>query len=216
MKTKFTILILFIFISSAYSQDSAYVFKGKKRVIPGPEYDAGWLHKFFFGEHWRDVWTTPIEVDILDLDKFAGGFKPKKKGGGKETKSLTFKAGNGKQYKFRSINKYPKDILPEELQETGVSGLVQDQVSTAHPLAPLVVASLLEEVKVRQSVPIVVFMPDDEKLGEFRKEFSNMLGTIQEVPGKGKEEEGEEEGEEKEEKSTEKVVDSDKLFKRLD
>jgi surface antigen Omp85-like protein len=204
MKTKFILSFLFVFISAAYSQDSDYVFKGKKRVIPGEEYEAGWLHEFFFGSHWRDVWTTPIEVDILDLDKFAGGLTPKKRGGGKQTKSLTLKGKNGKEYKFRSINKYPKDILPPELQETGVSSIIQDQVSTAHPLAPLVVTHLLSETEVRESVPVVVYMPDDEKLGEFRKEFAGLLGIILADP-EGNEAEG-----------SDKVIDSDKLYKRLD
>lgn len=215
---KFTILLLLIIpLCGVYAQDdSVYVYQGKKIVIPGPEYEAGWFHRLIFGSHWRDVWTTPVEVNILDLNKFAGGLKPKKKGGGKETKSLTFKAKNGKEYKFRSINKYPQKILPTELQETGVSGMVQDQVSTAHPFAPLVVARLLEEVQVRQAIPTVVFMPDDEKLGEFRKEYANMLGTIQEVPGKGKDEEEEEEEENNEGKNVEKVVDSDKMFEHLD
>jgi len=33
-----------------------------KIVIPGGEYNAGAVHRFFFGDHWRDLWTTPIEV----------------------------------------------------------------------------------------------------------------------------------------------------------
>src|SRR3954464_6187180 len=30
-------------------------------VAPGARYEAGWLYRFFLGEHWRDAWTTPIE-----------------------------------------------------------------------------------------------------------------------------------------------------------
>src|SRR5438309_2435493 len=47
-----------------------------KTVAPGARYQAGWLYKFFLGEHWREAWTTPIEVPVLDLEKFDGGLRP--------------------------------------------------------------------------------------------------------------------------------------------
>ena len=50
-------------------------------VIPGPEYEAGWFHNVFFGTHWRELWTTPLKVRVLELDKFAAGLTPIKKGG---------------------------------------------------------------------------------------------------------------------------------------
>ena len=57
-------------------------------VTPGASYAAGGLHRFFFGDHYRDLWTTPIRVQVLDLQRFAGGLTPVKRGGGKQTKSL--------------------------------------------------------------------------------------------------------------------------------
>ena len=51
-------------------------------VIPGPEYEAGWWHELFFGKHWRSLWITPIDVQILDLNSFAGGLSVLKRGGG--------------------------------------------------------------------------------------------------------------------------------------
>src|SRR2546427_489674 len=75
------------------------------RVIPGARYDAGWLHCFILGAHWRDLWTTSVEVEVLDLDRYAGGLTPLKRGGGRETQSLRFKGADGKEYKFRSIDK---------------------------------------------------------------------------------------------------------------
>ena len=42
-------------------------------VSPGVGYDAGWLHQRLFGHTYRDLWTTPIEVEVLDLEKEAGG-----------------------------------------------------------------------------------------------------------------------------------------------
>jgi protein involved in polysaccharide export with SLBB domain len=40
------------------------------------DYDAGSIARFFSGDHWRNLWITPIKVPILDIHKFAGGLTP--------------------------------------------------------------------------------------------------------------------------------------------
>ena len=177
-KNKFHFLFFFLLISPLLIPQSNYE-KKYVTVIPGEEYKAGWLHRVFFGSHWRDLWTTPVEVEVLDLDKFAGGLIPLEKGGGLQTKSLKFKGKDGRIWKFRSLNKDPKKILPIELQESLVADIIQDQISTSNPMAPLVVAPFLDSLGVLQAKPTLVFIPDDEKLGEFRKDFANLLGMIE-------------------------------------
>ncbi|MFL5493088.1 MAG: hypothetical protein ACJ8DC_01770, partial [Gemmatimonadales bacterium] len=59
-------------------------------ITPGARYRAGGLHTLFFGKHYRDLWATPIRVEVLDLSRFAGGLRPTKRGGGKQTRSLRF------------------------------------------------------------------------------------------------------------------------------
>ena len=154
-------------------------------LAPGEEYAAGWLHRFFFGDHWRDLWTTKIKVEILNLDTFAGGLTPIKRGGGQQTKSLRFQGADGRLWKFRSINKDPSKILPKEVQVSVVAEILQDQISSANPLAPLVVAPLLNKVNVLQAEPKVVYLPNSEKLGEYRDEFANTLGMIEIHPDEG-------------------------------
>ncbi len=152
------------------------------KVIPGEEYQAGWFHRFIFGSQWRDLWTSSISVPVLDLDKDAGGLSPFKRGGGFQTKSLHFKANNGKYYKFRSINKDPKKVVPEYFRDTFVADVVQDMISTAHPLAPVVASPLLNSVGVLNSTPSIVVLPDNSKLGSYQDEFKNVLGTFSENP----------------------------------
>jgi Omp85 superfamily domain len=151
-------------------------------VVPGPEYQAGWLHALFFGTHWRDAWTLPVRAEVLDLKSFAGGLTPVKQGGGLQTKTLRFRGGDGKQYKFRSLNKDPSKVLPEELRESLAADIMQDQISSANPYAPFVLAPMLRAVGVLNAEPRLVFLPDDERLGEFRAEFGNLLGTIEVAP----------------------------------
>jgi len=183
MKILNTLLLFFIIASPLFSQTEAqnkYI-----TVIPGEEYEAGWLHEFFFGAHWRDVWTTPIKVEILDLNNFDGGIAPIKRGGGQQTKSLRFRSNNGQIWKFRSVSKDPSKILPPDLQETIADDIVQDQISTANPMAPFVVSTFLDAVGLIEAKPKLVFLADDEKLGEYRQEFGGMLGFIEIHPSEG-------------------------------
>src|SRR5713101_3797070 len=66
-------------------------------VAPGAHYRAGWLHRLLLGSHYRDLWATPIAVPVLDLSRFAGGLTPSRCGGGRETRSVRFLAGDGHQ-----------------------------------------------------------------------------------------------------------------------
>ncbi|HEX9691620.1 MAG TPA: hypothetical protein VGA22_05940 [Gemmatimonadales bacterium] len=40
---------------------------GIVRAPAGARYDAGALHRWLFGNEYRDLWTTPIAVEVLDL-----------------------------------------------------------------------------------------------------------------------------------------------------
>jgi Omp85 superfamily domain len=151
-------------------------------VTPGPGYAAGGFHRWLFGAHYRNLWTTPIRVPVLDLQQFAGGLTPTERGGGKQTKSLRFKGADGRQYQFRSVNKDPSPLIPEALRGTVAQRIFQDQISAGHPAAPLVVNPVLDAAGVLHSEPRLVWLPDDPRLGEFRADFGGLLGTIEERP----------------------------------
>ena len=158
-------------------------------IIPSEQYKAGWFHEWLFGKHWRQIWTTPLRVEVLDIDKFAGGLVPIKRGGGLQTKSLRFIGADGRIWKFRSLDKDPSKVLPEELRETIADDLIQDQISSSNPFAPFVVEPLLEVVGVLSAKPLLVYLPDSEKLGEFREEFGNVLGIIEIHPTESEDDE---------------------------
>ena len=151
-------------------------------VTPGAHYRAGGFHTLLFGRHYRDLWTTPIRVEVLDLDRFAGGLHPTRRGGGKQTRSLRFEGADGRQYQFRSLDKDPSPLLPESLRHTLAQRIFQDQISAGHPAGPLVVSPLLEAAGVLHSDPRLMLLPDSPALGEFRAEFGGMLGMLEERP----------------------------------
>jgi hypothetical protein len=180
--------LIFIGICGALlAQESATVSSATQNAkmetrIAGAQYQAGGVHKFFFGAHYRDIWAKPVAVPILDLGSFAGGLTPLRKGGGQQTKSLRFMAADSSQYAFRSLDKDPSKALPPELRETVAASVIKDQISSAHPYAALVVDPLAEAVGVLRARPKLVILPDDERLGEFRQEFAGLLGFIEERP----------------------------------
>jgi hypothetical protein len=109
-------------------------------MAPNAGYGAGWFHNFFLGEHWRDSWTTRIEVPLLDLDTFDGGLRPDRRGGGMETTNLHFKSANGNAWAFRSVDKDPRQkLLDEDTRNSWIGDLFKDEVSSAQPYGALLV-----------------------------------------------------------------------------
>lgn len=161
-------------------------FSSNVRVIPGKQYDAGWFHKLFLGEHWRDLWTTEISAPVIDLNKFAGGLTPTKKGGGLQTKSLRLKGNDGNEYKFRSIDKDPTKSLPVELQNSVYADIIQDQISIGIPVSSLIAYPMVKEVGILSVEPKLVIFPNDNSLGNFQKDFGGDLGILELNPRAGK------------------------------
>jgi hypothetical protein len=153
-----------------------------EQVAAGKRYHASGLHRFLFGKDYRRLWVEPIEAEILDLRKEAGGLSPVMTVGGHQTLGLALKGNDGRAYTFRGIDKDPTATLPPELVGTIADRVVQDQISSSHPAAPLVVESLMEAAGVLYTKVRFVVMPDDPALGEFREEFAGVLGTFQEYP----------------------------------
>lgn len=152
-------------------------------MAANPRYRAGWFHRLIFGEGYRSLWTAPIEVEVLDLETFSGGMTPRKRGGGKQTQSLsflTFECAARREWKFRSIDRDLSPVLSSDLQGTFVDALVQDQVSSAHPLGPLVVDPLARALGILGVPHRLVLLPDAERLGPFREEFGGTLGFLEE------------------------------------
>ncbi len=184
-------------------------FKDTVTVVAGKRYAKSGVYRFFFGSHYRDLWTTPIRVPVLDLAIFAGGLKPKKEGGGQQTKSLRLEGANGKEYQFRSVDKDPSAVLPLGLRETFADRIFQDQISAGHPAGALVVPPILDAAGVLHAEPTLVVMPDDPALGTYRRTYAGLLGTIEERPKDANDEEMSFAG-------AKDIVGTDDLFKKVD
>src|SRR5262245_27008809 len=154
-----------------------------QRVIAGrPEYDKGSYHKWHFGQGYRKLWTTPYEVPVLDLRTYAGGLEPVRRVGSMQSIGLALKGADGRSYTFRTADKDPTKILPEEWRESFPAKLFQDQTAAARPGGAVMVPVLAEAAGVPLTSPRLVYMPDDPALGEFRAAFGGQAGVIDEYP----------------------------------
>lgn len=150
-------------------------------LVANRRFEAGGFHRFMMGDNWRDEWTTPITVPILDLRSFAGGLRPLETGGGLQTLNLRFEATNGTQYVFRPVRKGL--ALSDLYRHTIIWDLIADTRSSLHPVAPLPGSPILAAAGVLHPIPKLFVMPDDPLLGEFREQFAGALGTMEERPG---------------------------------
>jgi hypothetical protein len=156
--------------------------KKTKRVAAGEHYRANALHRFLLGSEYRQLWAMPIEAEILDLKTEAGGLTPVMRVGGLQTKGLALKGADGRSYTFRGVEKDPTSVLPPDLHGTIADRIVQDQISSSYPAAPVVVGPIMEAAGILHTKARLVVMPNDESLGKFRREFAGLLGTFEEYP----------------------------------
>ena len=151
-------------------------------VIGSSKYQRSKFYELFWGHHYRNIWTTPVRVPLLDLSREEVGLKPISKGGSFQTLNLRLANPEGKEYVIRSIDKDPSKALPEKLRKTFVADLMRDQTSVIHPYGALIIPVLAEAAGVYHTNPKLVVVPDSPLLGEFRQEFAGMLALLEERP----------------------------------
>ncbi len=165
-----------IIVEPTYNDD------GTVTMPAGAHYKAGKGKRTFFGDHYRDAWTTPVKIPIIQLGEVEGGLKPLKKGGGMQTLSLRLENEEGNQFVLRTIDKDPSSVVPEEFQETFAVDLIQDQISAGHPYGAFAIPRMAEAIGIYHTNPKYVFIGEDPNLEEFQKTFANRLYLFEERP----------------------------------
>lgn len=155
-------------------------------VAAGPQFKASRSKQFWWGTHWRKEWIKPQTFPIFDFDSTAGGLTAVKEGGGHETKTLRLRGGDGKEYVLRTIDKSLDVLIPAIYKGTYICDVVNDQISTAHPYGPSVIADLTGYARLLHTNPKFYFVKPDPRLGEFEADFAGKLCLFEERPsGKG-------------------------------
>jgi hypothetical protein len=179
----FCMLLPAIVCKGQASSQQTFADSPKTFTMPaGIQFKASNWKQFWWGRHWRPEWIKPVSFPVFDIDTAAGGLNPTKRGGGHQTKSLRLLSKDGKEYVLRTIDKDLELLIPEEFKGSVINNIVNDQISTAHPYGPLAIANLTQSIGSMHTNPVIVYVPDDPKLGEYRSDFANKLCLFEERP----------------------------------
>jgi len=148
------------------------------------------FHKWVWGERYREYYSTPISVPVIDLDTLFGGMTVLRKGGGHQSKSLRLKSKDGREYVLRALEKsaeaYLQAMVSKEeyiigrVKGTSPEKVLRDFYTGSHPYAPFVVAGLADAVNIYHTNPILCYIPKQSVLGKYNREFGNKLFMIEE------------------------------------
>lgn len=160
--------------------DTLRPLKDSVTVVANSKLKSKGLKRFFMGENYRQEWTTPVTVPVLDLGSEYGGLKPIRQGGGKQTKSLRVADSTGKEWVLRSIEKFPEAAIPADLRGGLAKDVVEDGISASYPFASLSIAPIARAAGIPSIRRKLVYVPDDPRLERFRSDFHDRLAILEE------------------------------------
>ena len=112
-------LSLLVVAPAAFGQKAAEA-PATRPAVAGEQYGAGSLRRFILGKDYRDLWTSPIEAEVLDLGSYAGGLTPVMRVGGQQSKGLALKGADERTRAkfFSNMSKRAAAMLSEDLEGT--------------------------------------------------------------------------------------------------
>ena len=184
LKRLFAVLIISVgFIQDSYSQTTVPRDSADYRILrASSNYNKNPLYKFFWGEHHRKEWNTPVKVKSVGLDTLKGGLIPYGVGGSRQTKSIRAKDPENREYVFRRVDKSFGKAIPEITHGTFIEKLANDQVTISHPYAALVVEPLARAIKIFHAIPELVYVPKQNALGSLSDSTGNILYALEQRP----------------------------------
>ncbi len=152
-------------------------------------------YKKAWGEHYRYVYGTNIEVPVMTIDKYRGGFTIERKGGGHQTRSLRLIDNQGRNFALRAVKKsavqflqsvvFKDTYVTNDFRNTLTEEALLDFYTASHPYAGFVVASLSDAIGLYHTNPSLVYMPKHKALGKYNAEYGDELYVIEERPDDG-------------------------------
>ncbi|GGZ49199.1 metallophosphatase [Mesonia mobilis] len=176
----------------SYHSKNEYGQTYKASVYSKEETDKSGLYKWFWGEHYRNVYSKDIEVPVLFIDTLAGNPVAVREGGGHQSRSLRIKGEDDHEYTLREVRKsalrflqsFIKDhYVRDYMKETIAEDLVSDFYTTAHPYAPFAVNDLLEAIDIYHANPKIYYVPKQENLGIYNEDYGDKLYMLEEHVG---------------------------------
>ncbi|MGA9291594.1 MAG: BamA/TamA family outer membrane protein [Ignavibacteriaceae bacterium] len=175
------LLTILLFYNSVFPQGNPE--KKYIEIVPDKNFNISGFRKFFLGNDWRKLWTTPFKIQILNLNNFYGGLLPVQKLSGYDSRSILFRSKKGNLWKFSSLKFDPERIFPKGVVENLSDRTLLDQISIINPFAPLVMNSIVNGIDSSNKSTLLVFIPDNSSLGKYQNEFGGLPGFLKNQNG---------------------------------
>lgn len=157
-------------------------------ILPAEESYRSDFQKKVFGTQYKEVYTTPVPIQQVQLDTLFGGVEI-------TTDDYSFSYGlidkSGKRYRLLALDRKSNRLLPIEeyrerytfeTEDSFLSDLVDDVHKTRHPYVSLVLPTLTKAVQLYGSEPKILYLPEQKALGDFKENLGNKPYEIVPVP----------------------------------
>ncbi len=151
-------------------------------LAAGPHYEKGWLHTLLYGDHYRDIWKTPVKAKVLNIETAKGGLTPLQMGGSRQTINLRLKNPDGIEYVIRSLDKEPASVFPEKMRRSYFAFVVRDQTSATNPYGALTIPKMAEAINIYYIQPELIYVPHDPRLGVYRDSIGGTMALLERRP----------------------------------
>jgi len=150
------------------------------------------FYTWLWGQRYRRYYKKEVSAPVGYLDSLHGGLHFGKKGGGHQSYSIRLLDGEDRQFAMRSLKKDPLKYLKfsvrgvayaeEDYAGTVPETLIKDFFTSAHPYMQLVINPLAQPVDVNHARTELYFVPMQEPLRGWNREFGNKLYYIEPRP----------------------------------
>ncbi|MGX9986986.1 metallophosphoesterase [Soonwooa purpurea] len=165
-------------------------------IYNSKETEKSKLHKFLWGNNYRETYSTPITVPTLDLDTLLGGAKATRAGGGHQTNSLRLDTPKG-EYVIRALRKsgvrflqsvaFKDRYVVDDFEGGFADQFLLDFYTSSNPYTPLAIGALAESIGIKHTDPSLYFVPKQNALGNYNQTFGNELYYLEIRPAETEE-----------------------------
>lgn len=152
------------------------------------------FHKFLFGDHYRKLYSTPVEVDVLDITQYKGGLTPLRSGGGHQTKSLRLRTADKKQYAMRGMKKdanrtlqtiaFKSRYIGDKLEDSYLDEFLLDFFTSSNPYYPFIIGYMADPLGIYHTKSELYYVPKQPGLGNYNRNYGDELYMLEQRPMK--------------------------------
>lgn len=176
----------------SYHNKSEFGLHQEASIYTEEETNKSKIYKWFWGDHYRQIYSRKINAPVLFLDDIDPSLKALRAGGGSQSRTLRLINDDEHEYNIRELRKSALRFIQTSIKDhyvvdymrnTIAEDIIQDFYTTAHPYAPFAVGSLLDEINISHANPKIYYVPKQKNLGRFNHTYGNKLYMFEEHVG---------------------------------